>query len=172
MHLQPYFEKGESAYIVNTLTGGLWKKTLCIGIPLFLGGFAISSIGFMQNVLASAKGIFPVEGPVSLAALWEIPWHNDSIGVVMMTTAWILFFKKCNASGMFYQKILSPVSKASYGMYLCHMFVLVAVTSWVRTSLGIGEVLDYPCPNPPHHHFVIHHRRHHQYPSAKNTEDW
>ena len=116
-----------------------WKKTLGIGIPLFLGGFAISSIGFMQNVLDSAKGVFPVEGPVSLAALWEVPWHNDSIGVVMMTTAWILFFKKCNASGMFYQKILSPVSKASYGMYLCHMFVLAAVTSWVRTSLGIGE---------------------------------
>lgn len=116
-----------------------WKKTLGIGIPLFLGGFAISSIGFMQNVLDSAKGVFPVEGPVSLAALWEVPWHNDSIGVVMMTTAWILFFKKCNASGMFYQKILSPVSKASYGMYLCHMFVLAAVTSWVRTSMGIGE---------------------------------
>lgn len=116
-----------------------WKKTLSIATPALIIGFAICSTGFMHNVMADAKGTFPVGGTVSVAALWEVPWLNDTIGVALMTTAWLLLFKKIKASDSFYKTVLLPVSKASYGMYLCHMFFLSVIAAWFRNTLGIGE---------------------------------
>ena len=55
-----------------------------------------------------------------------------------MTIAWILLFRKITAAGWFYDKILLPVSKASYGIYLCHLLVLVPVCGWFRGLLGSG----------------------------------
>mgnify|MGYP003407862388 CR=1 FL=1 len=115
-----------------------WKKTLCIAIPVFVGGFAICSGGFFYNVWIDANGVFPVEGAVGLAALWEGPWMNDTIGVAMMAIGWILLFRKITGSGQFYKKVLLPISTASYGMYLCHMLVLGYLSAWIRTWLGRG----------------------------------
>ena len=56
-----------------------------------------------------------------------------------MTIALILLFRKITSSGAFYSKVLLPVSNASYGMYLCHMFVLLPVSNWMREWLGIGN---------------------------------
>ena len=53
--------------------------------------------------------------------------------------ALVLVFRKCRASGAFYQKILVPVSKASYGMYLAHLLVLVAFSGLFRGWLGTGD---------------------------------
>lgn len=116
-----------------------WKKTLSIATPVFMTGFAICSVGFFYNVWKDADGVFPVEGSVGLAALWEGPWLNDTIGVAMMTIGWILLFRKIKGAGRFYKKILLPISNASYGIYLCHMLVLSFVATWFRTSLGRGE---------------------------------
>ena len=55
-----------------------------------------------------------------------------------MAIGWILFFRKFNGTGRFYTRILLPISKASYGMYLCHLLLLVSVSSWARTSFGTG----------------------------------
>ena len=115
-----------------------WGKTLAIAIPAFLAGFAICHFGFLGRVEADAHGVFPVEGPVGLAALWEGPWLNDTFGVALMTLGWIPVFRKIEGGGRFYERVLLPVSKASYGMYLCHMLLLGIVSAWLRTSLGIG----------------------------------
>ena len=115
-----------------------WKKTLGIGLPLFLAGFALCMLGFLSRVQADAHGIFPVEGPVGLAAQWEGPWLNDTLGVALMAVGWILLFRKIRRGGRFYEKVLLPVSEASYGMYLCHLFVLGAISSWLRGALGLG----------------------------------
>ena len=115
-----------------------WGRTLGIAIPAFLGGFAICCCGFLSGVWADSHGVFPVEGPVGLAAIWEGPWLNDTFGVALMTVAWVLLFMKIEKGGGFYDKILLPVSKASYGMYLCHMLLLGVVSSWLRTALGTG----------------------------------
>ena len=45
-------------------------------------------------------------------------------------------FRKIKGEGCFYSKILLPVSKASYGMYLCHLLILVPVAGAVREWLG------------------------------------
>ena len=115
-----------------------WKRTLAIAIPCWLLGFAICFGGFIAAVLSDANGHFPVSGPTGMAAVWETTWINDTAGVALMTIGWVLVFRKCNVGGWFYEHVLLPVSKASYGMYLCHMLVLAIVSSWLRDALGIG----------------------------------
>jgi len=116
-----------------------WKKTLGIALPVFLVGFGICTGGFLSRVWADCGGVFPIEGPVGLAALWEGPWLNDTFGVALMTIGWVLVFKKIRSGGTFYERIVLPVSKASYGMYLSHLLILGAVSAWLRGTLGIGK---------------------------------
>lgn len=115
-----------------------WGRTLAFALPLFLSGFAVCHFGFLSRVAADANGVFPVEGPVGLAALWEGPWLNDTFGVALMSVAWILLFRKIEGGGRFYERVLLPVSRASYGMYLCHMLLLGIISAWLRASLGLG----------------------------------
>ena len=56
-----------------------------------------------------------------------------------MTIAWILMFRKITANGCFYNKVLLPVSKASYGIYLSHLLVLVPICGAVRAWLGSAD---------------------------------
>lgn len=113
-----------------------WKKTLLVVVPLWLAGFAISFGGFLKRVYETSGGQFPAEGPIDLAVYWETTWCNDTIGVALMAVAWILMFRKIKGEGCFYSKILLPISKASYGMYLCHLLILVPVSGAVREWLG------------------------------------
>ena len=131
-----------------------WGKTLAIGLPVFLAGFALCSAGFLSRVWADCDGVFPVEGPVGLAALWEGPWLNDTLGVALMTIGWILLFRKIahgrsvdlsgtpdtasNDAGAFYRRVVVPVSEAGYGMYLSHLLLLVVISGWSRSLLGLG----------------------------------
>ena len=115
-----------------------WKKTLLVAVPCYLVGFAVTFGGFLYRVYESAAGVFPVEGLVEKAVWWETTWCNDTIGVVLMAVAWILVIKKIKAEGKFYQKVLLPVSKASYGMYLMHLLILVPVSGVLRNMLGSG----------------------------------
>lgn len=115
-----------------------WRRTLCIGLPLWLAGFAITFGGFLAMVMNDAQGHFPVTGPMGMVAVWETTWINDTTGVALMALGWILLFRKFSFSGRFYQHILLPVSKASYGMYLSHMVVLAMLSGWLRGALGTG----------------------------------
>ena len=116
-----------------------WRRTLAIALPTWLIGFTICFFGFLIGVDNDAQGVFPIEGPTGLAAVWEATWINDTASVALMTIGWVLLFRKMKVSGHFFQHILLPISKASYGMYLCHMLLLVAVSGWLRTSLCIGN---------------------------------
>ena len=115
-----------------------WKKTLSVAVPCFLGGFAIVFGGFLMRVFDMSQGEFPLEGMVDKAVWWETTWCNDTFGVVLMTIAWILIFKKVKSSGCFYNKVLLPVSKASYGVYLLHLLILVPICGAMREWLGEG----------------------------------
>lgn len=115
-----------------------WKRTLVIAVPCYLAGFAVVFGGFLWRVFESCGGVFPATGLVEKAVWWETTWCNDTIGVVLMTVAWLLVFKKIKCSGGFYQKVLLPVSKASYGIYLLHLLILVPISGAVREWLGVG----------------------------------
>ena len=54
----------------------------------------------------------------------------------MSAVAWILLFKKFKAEGRFYEKVLLPVSNASYDVYLMHLLILVPVCGFFREWLG------------------------------------
>ena len=116
-----------------------WKKTLGIAIPFYIAGFAVSFGGFLRRVYETAEGTFPVGGLVEKAVWWETTWCNDTIGVVLMAIAWILVFKKIKAEGRFYKNVLLPVSKASYGIYLMHLLILVPICGAIRNWLGSGS---------------------------------
>lgn len=116
-----------------------WSKTLGIAIPAWLGGFAITFGGFLRRVYETSGGNFPAEGIINDAVYWETTWCNDTIGVALMTVAWILLFRKIRSEGGFYKKVLLPVSKASYGVYLSHILVLVPIGGAVREWLGSGD---------------------------------
>ncbi len=120
-----------------------WTKTLLIAVPSYLAGHAISFGGFLRRVYetvgTSLNGSFPAEGLVEKAVWWETTWCNDTIGVVLMSIAWILVFKKIKASGWGYRNVLLPVSRASYGMYLMHLLILIPVCGWFRGWLGSGS---------------------------------
>lgn len=115
-----------------------WKKTLAIALPAWGLGFAIAFGDFLRRTFEYCGGVFPLEGKTGVAAILETSWVNDSIGVALMAIGWVLIFRKITATGCFYDKILLPVSKASYGMYLSHMIVLASVSGWLRNSLGLG----------------------------------
>lgn len=101
-----------------------WKKTLAIALPCWITGFAVCFGGFLRRVYECCGGNFPVEGAVSMAAIWETTWFNDTIGVVLMTVGWVLVMRKFNGNSGFFKRIVLPLSQASYGMYLGHMIVL------------------------------------------------
>lgn len=115
-----------------------WKKTLAVALPAWGLGFAFAFGDFLRRAFEYCGGVFPLEGKTGVAAILETSWVNDSIGVALMAIGWVLIFRKITATGCFYDKILLPVSKASYGMYLSHMIVLASVSGWLRNSLGLG----------------------------------
>lgn len=115
-----------------------WKKTLTIALPCWIAGFAITAGGFLRRVYQCCDGLFPIEGPVSFAVVWETTWTFTSLGVLLMTVGSILIFRKFNFDGKAYRRVILPLSKASYGMYLCHMLVLSKFS-----SLFYGE---FPTP--------------------------
>ena len=115
-----------------------WGKTLAAAIPCYVSGFAISFCGFWRRVTESCGGVFPAEGGVEQAVWWETTWCNDTVGVALMTVAWMLVLRKITVSGNGYRRVVLPVSKASYGMYLCHLLILVPLSAGFRSWLGTG----------------------------------
>ena len=151
-----YYVSGVAGYLLLGLyfrrfVGDLsWKRTLSVGLPCFLAGFALTFGGFFRRVLLSARGAFPVSGPVDLAVRWETTWNYDNLGIVLMTVGWLLLFRRiANRGGGFYCHVLRPVSEASYGMYLCHMLVLALWSAFFRERLGLGDAGVLGCWTTP-----------------------
>ena len=114
-------------------------KTLAVALPCLVLSWAICGGGFYRRIMKSAAGSFPVGGGVDVGAGWETPLFNNTVGVALATVGVILLIRLIVSDGWFYRHVVLPVSKASYGMYLCHMIALASYASLFRTALGIGE---------------------------------
>jgi surface polysaccharide O-acyltransferase-like enzyme len=55
-----------------------------------------------------------------------------SLGVLLATTAAFLVIRRFSYDGWLYRLAIRPVSEASYGTYLLHMFVLLPVFEQFR----------------------------------------
>ena len=72
----------------------------------------------------------------------EMSIEYCSTGVAVAVIAAFMLIRKIKADGAFYRWIVRPLSEASYGTYLLHMFVLLPVFAAVHarcnTPLTIG----------------------------------
>lgn len=116
------------AHYIRTYIDWSWKKTLAVAIPMWAVGYAIAALWFWSQIPTQ----YPVNEPIDLAVLMEQSWRFCSTSVAMTAVALFLIFKKINCTGALY-RIVAPISKASYGIYLMHMFVLVAALAAVST---------------------------------------
>lgn len=90
-----------------------WKKLAVVGIPMFLTGYAITSLGYVWTQSQS---------PGDYAYL-EILWWFCGINVFMMTLPIFLLFQKWNPQP---HRFVNKIASYTFGIYLCH-FVLVAI---------------------------------------------
>ena len=131
-------------YVRRFLTNFSKRASIYIGLFSLICGFAICFLGFLYRVYDSvgASG-FPVEGPVGIAALWETPWFNDTTGTALMAIGWVFLFKTIKSQGKSYKQLILPLAKASYGVYLLHMLILVAVFGQISNLAGTIGISDF-----------------------------
>ena len=101
-----------------------WAATAIKAIPLWIVGSAIIGIPFFLYV-----DKFPFDAPYAHAVKMEMSIEYCSTGVALTTLAVFMFVRKLNFGGRSYERIVRPVSEASYGMYLLHMFILAPLSA-------------------------------------------
>lgn len=116
-----------------------WGRTLVKAVPMYLAGLFITAGGFIRRVMETCGGNFPATGGIDKAVWWETTWTYDTLGVALMAIGTIMLMRKINAQGWCYSKIVLPISRASYGMYLCHMIALAFMSSLLRDAMGTGD---------------------------------
>lgn len=89
------------------------RKIFSICIPVLAAMYAVC---FFSGNYYSTRATTP--------AVMEQDWQNLTIIAVAMSFALFMLFSTIKKSGAFYEKVVPPVSKASYGMYLMHMLIL------------------------------------------------
>lgn len=84
-----------------------WKKTAAICLPMFIAGYAITSVGYIVT-----NEHFPGN-----YAYLEILWYFTGINVFMMTFPIFVTIQKLNARP---RKWVAQMAKLTFGVYLCH----------------------------------------------------
>ena len=113
-----------------------WRRTLAVAVPLWLAGAAVMGGGFYFRIPD-----FPCVKPYAFAVDLEMSIEYCSFGVAVATIAAFLMIRKIKWNGAFYRLIVRPISEASYGMYLLHMFVLLPVFDAVRPHCGTSATI-------------------------------
>lgn len=118
-----------------------WGRTLSIALPLMLVGLAVVEGGYLAKTLAMCGGEFPAKGSWGDTIWIETTWHNDTFGVALMTIGAVMLIRKIKCDGWLYNKVILPVSKVSYGMYLMHLILLPHVSSMLRGTMPTPLVI-------------------------------
>lgn len=98
------------------------KKTFAIALPMFVLGYIIVALPFYQQL----GDDYPISGGIELAIAWERSWCFATTGVALTAIATFLMFKLIKQPCRIYP-LFAELSRLSYGIYLMHIFVLVAV---------------------------------------------
>ncbi|MBO5830019.1 MAG: acyltransferase family protein [Alistipes sp.] len=126
-----YYTSGFIGYIVvahyiRTYVNWSTVKTLCVALPTLVIGYIIVALPFYLQL----PDAYPVNDSIDLAVRWELSWCFTTTGVALATIALFLLFKLITKPCRIYP-FFERLSKLSYGIYLVHMFVLVAVFGYV-----------------------------------------
>jgi len=108
-----------------------WGRTLAAALPMWLAGVAVVGVPFFLY-----PGKFPFSAPYAEAVRMEMSIEYCSLGVVLTTVAVFMVARKLDFGGAFYRRAVRPVSEASYGMYLMHMFVLTPASAALLPRLS------------------------------------
>lgn len=95
------------------------RRALGVSVPVWLVGAAVIGLPFFFFARA-----FPFSAPYSAAVAMEMSIEYCSVGVVLTTFAAFHVFRTFDFGGGFHRKVVQPISEASFGMYLLHMFIL------------------------------------------------
>ena len=104
-----------------------WKRTLAVTVPMFLGGYLITSFGYVLT-----QQYFPGD-----YAYLEIVWLFTGINVFMMTFAVFVVIRKLKVRA---SVGLSRLASLTFGIYLCH-FIFVQVGYDLMGTLDALPVL-------------------------------
>lgn len=104
-----------------------WRRTLCIAVPAWTAGVALMGIPFFLFVRDC-----PFAAPYGTAVVMETSIEYCTTGVALTTFAVFLMFRRIDFGGWLYEKVVRPVSDASYGMYLMHMFILPLASAHLK----------------------------------------
>ena len=105
-----------------------FKKALAVALPLWTVGAAIIGCGFFFRL----SGAYPYSAPYAKAVDLEMSIEYCSLGVLLATAAAFLVIRQISYDGWLYSRVIRPLSEASYGTYLLHMFVLLPVFEQFR----------------------------------------
>lgn len=97
-------------------------KTLIVAIPMFIIGYLIVALPFYSQLSDS----YPISGTIDLAVAWERSWCFATTGVALTAISLFLIFKLITKPCRIYP-LVERLSKLSYGIYLVHIFILVAL---------------------------------------------
>lgn len=106
-------------------------KLMWITIPLFALGYALTFGGFLV-----AQDLFPGD----YTAL-EIPWYFSGINVGMMTVAAYLVIQRLATRP---SKFITRLATLTFGIYLCHFFVVQVAYDLLYEGLPMVAALKIP----------------------------
>jgi len=114
-------------YLVKYPLSWSWKRTLTISVPMFLAGYLITTLGYLE-MYSRFPGNY-----VNL----EIIWYFAGINVFLMTFPVFVIVQKLKVPS---SALLSRMASLSFGIYLCHfIFVQVAYDFF-------DKILPIPAP--------------------------
>lgn len=124
-----------AAHYIRTYINWSVARTLAITLPMIIVGYVVTALPFYYQIPSS----YPIVDSIDLAIDMELSWRFSTTGVALMTIGVFLIFKLIERPSKCY-KAIADLSMLSYGIYLVHMFVLVAIYDIV-SSWSIGTPL-------------------------------
>lgn len=114
-----------------------FMRTVAIAVPCLILGYAITAIPFY----AAIPKVYPVSDSIDLAVRMELTWRFCSTGPALMAVGYFMLIRRITCGGIIYDKIIRPISSASYGMYLVHIFILCFMVVVLRQHISSTPVV-------------------------------
>lgn len=121
-------------YLVKYPKNWSWSKTLSVCLPLFIIGYAITHGSFLY-----LQKHYPGD-----YAYLEIAWYFTGFNVFMMTYAVFTIMQKLTVSSEKTAHRLYKIAGLTFGIYLCHFFIVQVVYDWVSAYVAVPVWLQVP----------------------------
>lgn len=115
-------------YLVKYPLNWSWGKTWAITVPMFLAGYAVTSLGFLTT-----QQHFPGN-----YAYLEIVWYFAGINVFLMTFPVFVIIQKCRIPSL---PALSRIASLTFGIYLCHFVFVQMAFDWFNAFPALPVIV-------------------------------